>query len=110
MLGRWRRITESEERRNNCRIWVGSLWNRRTLGGILENKQHPDVRIMASGGNMDWAPEYARSNTRAEQTHILAAMIQLFETGINVLYSVDYTGAINNFNECGRWTDPMDDM
>jgi hypothetical protein len=31
---------------------------------------------------MDWAPEYARSNTRAEQTHVLAAMIQLFETGI----------------------------
>jgi hypothetical protein len=58
-----------------------------------KNKQHPDVRTMASGGNMDWAPEYARSNTRAEQTHILAAMIQLFETGINVLYSVDYTGA-----------------
>ena len=53
---------------------------------------------------MDWAPEYARSNTRAEQTHILAAMIQLFETGINVLYSVDYTGAINNFNECEKWT------
>ena len=49
---------------------------------------------------MDWAPEYARSNTRAEQTHILAAMIQLFETGINVLYSVDYTGAIDNFSEC----------
>ena len=44
---------------------------------------------------MDWAPEYARLNTRAEQTHILAAMIQLFETGINVLYSVDYTGAID---------------
>jgi hypothetical protein len=59
---------------------------------------------MASRGNMDWAPEYARSNTRAEQTHILAAMIQLFETGINVLYSVDYTGAINNFNECEKWT------
>jgi hypothetical protein len=39
---------------------------------------------MASGGNVDWAPEYARSNTRAEQTHILAAMIKLFETGINV--------------------------
>ena len=49
---------------------------------------------------MDWAPEYARLNTRAEQTHILAAMIQLFETGINVLYSVDYTGAIDNFSEC----------
>ena len=69
-----------------------------------KNKQHSDVRIMASGGNMDWAPEYARSNTRAEQIHILAAMIQLFATGINVLYSVDYTGAINNFNECERWT------
>ena len=52
----------------------------------------------------DWAPEYARSNTRAEQTHILAAMIQLFQTGINVLYSVDYTGAIDNFNECEKWT------
>jgi hypothetical protein len=61
---------------------------------------------MASGGNMDWAPEYARSNTRAEQTHILAAMIKLFETGINVRNgrddSVDYTGAIDNFNECGN--------
>ena len=52
-------------------------------------KHNSEVHIMASGGNMDWAPEYARSNTRAEQTHILAAMIQLFQTGINVLYSVD---------------------
>ena len=57
-------------------------------------KHNSEVQIMASGGNMDWAPEYARSNTRAEQTHILAAMIQLFQTGINVLYSVDYTGGI----------------
>ena len=62
------------------------------------NKHDSNVQIMASGGNMDWAPEYARSNTRAEQTHILAAMIQLFETRINVLYSVDYTGAIDNSN------------
>ena len=67
-------------------------------------KHNSEVHIMASGGNMDWAPEYARSNTRAEQTHILAAMIQLFQTGINVLYSVDYTGAIDNFNECEKWT------
>ena len=43
-----------------------------------KTKHNSEVHIMASGGNMDWAPEYARSNTRAEQTHILAAMIQLF--------------------------------
>ena len=51
---------------------------------IGKHKHNSDVQIMASGGNVDWAPEYARSNTRAEQTHILAAMIKLFETGINV--------------------------
>jgi hypothetical protein len=45
-----------------------------------ENKHNSDIQIMASGGNMDWAPGYARSNTRAEQTHILAAMIQLYCT------------------------------
>ena len=33
---------------------------------------------LCSGGNVDWAMASARSNTRAEQTHILAAMIQLF--------------------------------
>jgi hypothetical protein len=33
----------------------------------------------------------------AEQTHILAAMIQLFPVGPDVLYAVDYTGAISNF-------------
>ena len=33
----------------------------------------------------------------AEQTHILAAMIQLFQVGLDVLYAVDYTGAIRNF-------------
>jgi hypothetical protein len=48
--------------------------------------------------------ESARSNTRAEQTHILAAMIQLFPAGLNVLYAVDYTGAISNFNESQFWT------
>jgi hypothetical protein len=52
-----------------------------------KTKHNSKVQIMASGGNMDWAPEYAGSNTRAEQTHILAAMIQLFQTGINVLYT-----------------------
>jgi hypothetical protein len=59
------------------------------LGGhsvdYWKTKHNSEVQIMASGGNMDWAPEYARSNTRAEQTHVLAAMIQLFQTGINVL-------------------------
>ena len=50
---------------------------------------------------IQWAPIVW---CRAEQTHILAAMIQLFQTGINVLYSVDYTGAIDNFNECEKWT------
>jgi hypothetical protein len=32
---RWRRVTEREKRRNNCCIWMGSLWNRRTLGEVL---------------------------------------------------------------------------
>jgi hypothetical protein len=44
-----------------------------------KKKHNSKVQIMASGGNMDWAPEYARSNTRAEQKQILAAMIQLFK-------------------------------
>jgi hypothetical protein len=79
---------------------MGSIWHWRALGRVLKIKQHnSDVQIMASGGNMDWALEYARSNTRAEQTHILAAMIKLFETGINVMYSVDYTWKIDNFND-----------
>ena len=47
--------------------------------------------------------ESARSNTRAEQTRILAAMIQLFPLGLDVLYAVDYTGEIDNFNE-SQWT------
>jgi hypothetical protein len=58
---------------------------------------------MCSGGNVDWAMESARSNTRAEQTRILAAMIQLFPLGLDVLYAVDYTGEIDNFNE-SQWT------
>jgi hypothetical protein len=53
---------------------------------------------------VDWAMESARSNTRAKQTHILAAMIQLFPVGLDVLYAVDYTGAISNFNESQFWT------
>jgi hypothetical protein len=69
-----------------------------------ELKQAEDVQIMCSGGNVDWAMESARSNTRAEQTHILAAMIQLFPVGLDVLYAVDYTGAISNFNESQFWT------
>jgi hypothetical protein len=48
--------------------------------------------------------ESARSSTRAEQTHILAAMIQLFQVGLDVLYAVDYTGAISNFNKSQFWT------
>jgi hypothetical protein len=60
--------------------------------------------IMCSGGNVDWAMESARSNTRAEQTHILAAMIQLHPVGLDFLCAVDYTGAISNFNECQFWT------
>ena len=40
-----------------------------------EKKKAEDVTILRSGGNVDWAMEAARSNTRAEQTHILAAMI-----------------------------------
>ena len=68
-----------------------------------EDKKAEDVEIMCSGGNVDWAMESAQSNTRAEQTHILAAMIQLHPVGL-VLYAVDYTGAISNFNECQFWT------
>ena len=40
----------------------------------------------------------------AEQTHILAATIQLFPVGLDVLYAVDYTGAIDNSNEAQFWT------
>jgi hypothetical protein len=39
-----------------------------------ELKKADDVQIMCSGGNVDWAMESARSSTRAEQTHILAAI------------------------------------
>ena len=53
---------------------------------------------------VDWAMQSARINTRAEQTHILAAMIQLFPVGLDVLCAVDYTGAIDNFNESQFWT------
>ena len=31
-------------------------------------------------------------------------MIQLFTVGLDVLYAVDCTGAISNFNECQFWT------
>ena len=69
-----------------------------------ENRKAEDVQIMCSGGNVDWAMESARINTRAKQTHILAATIQLFPVGPDVLYAVDYTGAISNFNESQFWT------
>ena len=69
----------------------------RNYGGVLGGEEGEDVQIMCSGGNVDWAMESARSNTPAEQTHILAAMIQLFPVGLDVLYAVDYTGAISNF-------------
>jgi hypothetical protein len=48
-------------------------------GGCLRigNKKVADVEILCSGGNVDWAMQSARSNTRTEQTRILAAMIQL---------------------------------
>jgi len=87
---------DGSRKSRNCETIAAYGWG---VYGIREhsveywaNKHNSDVQIMPSGGNMDWAPEHARSNTRAEQTHILAAMIKLFETGINVLYSVDYTG------------------
>jgi hypothetical protein len=44
-----------------------------------------------------------KQHTPAEQTHILAAMIQLFSVGLDVLYAVDCTGAISNFNESQFW-------
>jgi hypothetical protein len=44
-----------------------------------------------------------KQHTPAEQTHILAAMIQLFPVGLDVLYAVDCTGAISNFNESQFW-------
>jgi hypothetical protein len=40
-------------------------------------QENRHVQILCSGGNIDWAMESARINTRAEQTHILVAMIQL---------------------------------
>ena len=83
---------------------ITNLYNKE---GSLEDarpKSAEDIQIMCSGGNVDWAMQSARSNTRAEQTHILAAMIQLFPVGLDVLYAVDYTGAISNFNESQFWT------
>ena len=44
-----------------------------TTVGYWQDKRSEDVQIVCSGGNVDWAMESARSNTRAEQTHILAA-------------------------------------
>ena len=84
---------------------MGSIRHWRTLGRILESEtqlrstNHGFRREHGLGSGI--CKVY---NTRAEQTHILAAMIQLFQTGINVLYSVDYTGAIDNSNECEKWT------
>jgi hypothetical protein len=55
-----------------------------TTVGYWQNRKAADVQIMCSGGNVDWAMQSARSNTQAEQTHILAAMIQLFPVGLDV--------------------------
>jgi hypothetical protein len=65
-----------------------------------QNNRTHGRKILCSGGNVDWAMESARSNTRAEQTHILAAMIQLLPVGLDVLYAVDYTRAIDNVKRC----------
>ena len=35
----------------------------------------------------------------------ILAMIKIFEVKLNVLYSVDYTGAIDNFSDCEQWTE-----
>ena len=48
--------------------------------------------------------EYARSNTKAEQTHILAAIIKLLEVKFRCCTQLTTTGAIDNFNDCGQWT------
>jgi hypothetical protein len=51
-----------------------------------------------------WTGLWNRQGATHEQTHILVAMIQLFTVGPDVLYAVDDTGAISNFNECQIWT------
>ena len=76
----WRK--HSKETEQNARILAGGDGSRKVRSGETQlqhmggefmesentrwntekNTQHSDVRIMASGGNMDWAPENARSN------------------------------------------------
>ena len=51
---------------------------------------------------VDWTMQSARSNTRTEQTHILAAIIQLFP-GTRCFFAVDYTGPIDNFWTSTQW-------
>jgi hypothetical protein len=83
----------------------GCLRHRRNYGGVLGGQEGGGrSNHVLRSRDVDWAMESARSKTRAEQTHILAAMIQLFPVGLDVLYAVDYTGAISNFNESQFWT------
>jgi hypothetical protein len=79
--GRWRWICQKKERDRQWCLRMGVYGTGETTVGYWQDKKSADVQIMCSGGNADWAMESARSNTRAEQTHILAAMIQLFPVG-----------------------------
>jgi len=70
----------------------------------LAKKSGKSIKVLASGGSADWILPQLRINTRQEKTHILAAMVALLPAGLNVLYAVDYTGAISCFNDVINWT------
>ena len=61
------------------------------------------VKILASGGSADWTIRKYRTNTRAEKMHVLAAMIALLASDMNVWYFVDYSGAISVAIDVQTW-------
>ena len=70
----------------------------------LEKASGSVISVLASGGCADWTHRFARINTRAEKIHILMALVALLPAKMNVLYSVDYEGAIDAFNDVSNWS------
>ena len=78
--------------------------------GIGENsvehwktKTCKDVKVLASGGNSDWAASRYRQNTRGETMHLLAILHIMLELGLSVLHAVDYTGVKDNWESVQYW-------
>jgi len=102
----WREQAKSLEKMQQLRHTDGECT-------ALTNTRWSTEKISTTQKFKSWLPEGTWIGLRSMQDPIQEqskrifwrqSIIQLFQTRINVLYSVDYTGAIDNFNECEKWT------